>query len=71
MPGLADRCEVCKQEFPFSLSRCGFCHKVVCGSCSIRVGGSLFCGRECGHAFFYGGDEDVDEAGSSETSEDE
>ena len=71
MPGLADRCAVCRREFPFSLGRCGFCHKVVCGDCSTRAGGNLFCSRECGHAFFYGGEEDVEDPAGGEVAEDE
>ncbi len=61
MPGLADRCGVCAGEFLFSLPRCGFCHKAVCGSCAARMGGSVFCGKSCAHAFFYGGEEDVED----------
>lgn len=61
MPGLADRCAVCGKEFTFSLPRCAFCRKAFCSSCSVRVGGSSFSSKECGHAFFYGGQEDVEE----------
>lgn len=28
----------------------------------MRMGGSTFCGTNCAHAFFYGGEEDVGEA---------
>jgi len=62
MPGLSDRCGVCAREFQFSLSRCAFCHKAFCSDCSFRVGGSAFCSKQCGHAFFYGSDEEVEEA---------
>ncbi|HEY7370207.1 MAG TPA: hypothetical protein VIA29_09990 [Thermoanaerobaculia bacterium] len=61
MPGLADRCMLCRREFPFSLPRCNMCRKAVCSSCNFRIGGSLFCSKECGHAFFYGGQEDVED----------
>ena len=61
MPGLADACEVCKRQFQFSLPRCGFCHRTVCGDCSSRMAGAIFCGRLCAHSFFYGGEEDVGE----------
>jgi len=75
MPGLADSCEVCKRQFQFSLPRCGFCHRTVCGDCSSRMAGAIFCGRQCAHSFFYGGDEDVgeevDSRGSGEREEDE
>jgi hypothetical protein len=37
------------------------CRKAVCSSCNFRIGGSLFCSKECGHAFFYGGQEDVED----------
>jgi hypothetical protein len=30
------------------------------------MGGSLFCSRACAHAFLFGGQEDVDEAGEEE-----
>jgi hypothetical protein len=61
MPGLVDRCEVCDKQLNFGLPRCSFCHKTFCTSCSFRVGGCAFCGKECGHAFFFVGEEDVDE----------
>lgn len=61
MPGLSDRCGFCGREFPFSIPRCGTCRKSVCSDCSIRMGGAVFCSRECSHAFFYGGDEDASE----------
>ncbi len=71
MPGLTDVCAVCAVEFQFSLSRCGFCHKPVCSSCSFRIGGSVFCGKTCGHSFFYGAQEDVEEREGEEAHEDE
>jgi hypothetical protein len=61
MPGLADACGVCKREFQFSLPRCGFCHRTVCGDCASRTAGAIFCSRLCAHSFFYGGEEDVEE----------
>lgn len=67
MPGLSDTCGVCKTTYLFSLARCGFCHRPVCTSCAFRIGGSIFCGKACGHTFFYGGDEDIEESGSSDT----
>lgn len=70
MPGLSDTCGVCKTTYLFSLSRCGFCHRPVCANCAFRIGGSIFCGKGCGHTFFYGGDEDVEESVSPD-SEDE
>ena len=71
MPGLADRCGVCARQFNFSLARCGFCHKAVCGDCLTRMAGSVFCGRTCSHAFFYGGDEEIDERSDPEADEGE
>lgn len=58
MAGLSDRCAFCGVDFPYGLSRCSLCRKSVCGSCMVRVGGSVFCSRQCGHAFFYGSEED-------------
>jgi hypothetical protein len=71
MPGLSDKCGVCATAFLFSLPRCGFCHKPVCGDCCVRVGGSPFCGKSCGHSFFYGADEDVDDDKAAEDVDDE
>jgi hypothetical protein len=71
MPGLADLCGVCHQEFPYSLPRCPICHRAVCESCAFRMGGSVFCTRTCAHAFFYGADEDVREGEVVETDADE
>ena len=61
MPGLADVCGICAREFPFSLQRCAVCRKAVCGDCVVRMSRGVFCGHICAHAFFYGGDEDVEE----------
>lgn len=61
MPGLVDRCGVCSREYGYSLPRCGVCSKSVCGDCVVRMGGAIFCGRVCAHAFHYGGAEDVDD----------
>ena len=71
MPGLSDKCGVCGSAFLFSLPRCGFCHRAVCANCVSRVGGSVFCSKACGHNFFYGAEEDVDEDKSAEDVEDE
>lgn len=71
MPGLSDTCHKCRQIFVYSLPRCGFCRKPVCGNCGSRVGGSVFCSRTCSHAFFYSGDEDVEEERAGVDQEDE
>jgi hypothetical protein len=65
MPGLSDNCEICKKNYLFSLARCGFCRKTVCADCLVRVGGSIFCGKACGHTFFYGAEEDAEDGESS------
>ncbi len=70
MPGQADVCSSCKRSFPFGLSRCYTCHKLVCADCTIRMAGSIFCGRVCSHAFFFGSDEDVDERDSRRDDDD-
>ncbi len=62
VPGLSDNCGICGLEFLFALPRCPICHKSVCDGCAKRMGGSTFCGTECAHAFFFGGDEDISEA---------
>jgi hypothetical protein len=71
MPGLTDICGACKQSFPFGLPRCLTCHKPVCADCVVRMAGSVFCGRVCAHAFFFGADEDADEGQSGRDYEDE
>jgi len=71
MPGLVDRGGVCGEEFQFSLSRCALCHRPFCSSCSMRIGGSAFCGKECGHAFFYGAGEEVEDSEAAEREEEE
>jgi hypothetical protein len=70
MPGLADICGACKKSFPFGLPRCLTCHKPVCADCVVRMAGSVFCGRVCAHAFFFGGDEDADEGSSGRGDDD-
>ena len=69
MPGLTDKCGVCLKKFLFSLPRCGFCKKPVCAECAVRTGGGVFCGKACGHTFFYGADEDVEESSSEDEDE--
>ena len=71
MPGLSDKCGVCGNTYLFSLPRCGFCRRATCANCAVRVGGSLFCGKSCGHNFFYGAEEDIDEVNAAEDVEDE
>jgi hypothetical protein len=61
MPGLSDSCGVCKTTYLFSLPRCGFCRRPVCANCASRIGGSIFCGKTCGHTFFYGAEEDIED----------
>ncbi len=61
MPSLADRCGVCDQELPFALPHCPSCKKTVCETCAFRMGGSVFCGSACANAFFFGGQEDVED----------
>lgn len=58
---LSDHCGGCGQEFPYALPRCPICHKSVCESCAVRMGGSTFCGSACAHAFFFGGQDDVED----------
>ena len=57
-----DHCGMCKEEFLYALPRCPICHKSVCDSCAKRMGGNTFCGTDCSHAFFFGGEEEVAEA---------
>lgn len=61
MAGLTDHCAKCNQEFPYALPRDPICRKSVCESCAVRMGGSTFCGTECSHAFFFGGQADVED----------
>ncbi|HTO85905.1 MAG TPA: hypothetical protein VMR54_00055 [Thermoanaerobaculia bacterium] len=62
MADLGDRCAVCGSNLGYTIPRCRFCRKSVCNSCSIRMGGNVFCSRACSHNFLFGGDEDVDDA---------
>jgi hypothetical protein len=58
---LDDTCGVCNQQVPYALPRCPTCRRSVCETCAIRMGGSVFCGSPCAHAFFFGGQEDVED----------
>jgi hypothetical protein len=60
--GLSDHCGICGQEFLYALPRCPICHKSVCDGCAKRMGGNTFCGTDCSHAFFFGGEEEIDES---------
>jgi hypothetical protein len=61
MAGLSDHCAICTQEFLYALPRCPICHKSVCDGCAKRMGGNTFCGTDCSHAFFFGGEEEIEE----------
>lgn len=71
MPSLADRCGVCGTQLEFSLPICPICKKPVCESCAFRMGGSVFCGSGCANAFFFGGQEDVEDESDLHLLEDE
>ena len=62
MAGLSDNCGKCGLEFEYALPRCPICHKSVCDGCALRRGGSTFCGTDCAHAFFFGGDDEINES---------
>lgn len=71
MAGLSDNCGRCNQEFQFALPRCPICHRAICDDCAVRMGGSSFCSTDCAHAFFFGGDEEVDESAASQNEDGE
>ena len=71
MASLSDRCGRCEQEFPYALPICPTCHKSVCETCAVRMGGSVFCGTECAHGFFFGGQDDVEDESDLRLLEDE
>jgi hypothetical protein len=58
---LDDQCSDCKGEFPYALARCPGCRKSVCEACAYRMGGTTFCSVDCANAFFFGGQEDVED----------
>jgi hypothetical protein len=60
--GLSDHCGRCGQEYAYALPRCPVCRRPVCDECAHRMGGNVFCSTECAHAFFFGGEEEIDEA---------
>lgn len=62
VPGLSDNCGICGLEFLYALPRCPICHKSVCDGCAKRMGGSTFCSTECSHAFFFGGEDEIEDA---------
>ncbi len=71
MAGLADHCGPCGQEFPYALPICPMCRKAVCDRCAVRMGGNTFCGTPCAHAFFFGGQEDIEDESDVARFEDE
>ena len=71
MTGLADRCGVCGTELAFALPICPICKKAVCEACAFRMGGSVFCGSACANAFFFGGQDDVEDESDLHLLEDE
>jgi hypothetical protein len=61
MSRFEDHCVVCDQDFPFSLPLCQTCRKPACESCAVRMRGGTFCCKPCAHAFFFGGQDDVED----------
>ena len=57
----ADHCVGCGQDFPYALPACQTCRKAACEACAVRMGGNVFCSKPCAHAFFFGGQEDVED----------
>ena len=66
MPVSTDRCSICRQDLGYTIPRCRLCRKSVCNSCAVRMGGSVFCGRGCAHAFLFGGQEEIEERAGGE-----
>ena len=58
--GLASRDRTAASR-SFALPICPICKKAVCETCAFRMGGSIFCGSPCANAFFFGGQEDVED----------
>jgi len=61
MAGFKDHCTACNQDLEYALPRCQTCRKSVCDGCAVRMGGNVFCGKPCAHAFFFGGQDDVED----------
>ncbi len=61
MAGFKDHCAACGLDLGYALPQCQTCHKSVCEACVVRMGGNIFCGKPCAHAFFFGGQEDVED----------
>lgn len=61
MSGFSDHCVTCNQDFPYGLPLCQTCRKPACEICVVRMGGNIFCGKPCAHAFFFGGQDDVED----------
>ncbi len=62
VPGLSDNCGKCGTEYLYALPRCPICHKSVCEACAKRMGGNTFCSTECSHGFFFGGEDEIEDA---------
>ena len=65
-----DHCVTCDQDFPFSLPFCQTCRKLICETCVVRMGGGTFCSKPCAHAFFFGGQDDVEDENDLQKLED-
>jgi hypothetical protein len=56
-------CEVCGLgKYSFSMKTCPMCKKRYCEGCEVRMGGNVFCSKNCGQMFFFSGEDgEVDE----------
>ncbi len=54
-------CVICRQpKYSFAMRTCPMCKKRYCDECEYRMGGNVFCSRDCANMFFFAG-EDGDE----------
>ncbi len=55
-------CSICyKEKWSFSMKTCPMCKKRFCEECEYRMGGNIFCSKECAHMFYFSGEEGFDE----------
>ncbi len=55
-------CSICyKEKWSFSMRTCPMCKKRFCEECEYRMGGNIFCSKECAHMFYFSGEEGYDE----------
>lgn len=55
-------CPICgKEKFSFAMKTCPMCKRRFCDTCEYRMGGGVFCSKECANLFYFSGEDGFEE----------